>query len=148
MGEAQLKFLLIFQLPVEESDTDSLTSYVHQSSMTASDGIKELDGFSFGIKAPEGLQPKGFENILHPIPELMGMGCCMLDEKHLDCFVKAHPPDSCKRWLTDEIIKFYIIWTLVFRRVFLFALSTNQSSCHVHLFHIYISNESLSKRLQ
>ena len=52
--------------------------------MTASDGEKELDGSSFGTKIPEELQPKGFESIQNPIPALMGMGCCMLDEKHLD----------------------------------------------------------------
>ena len=69
MGEASLKPLLIIPLHVEESDSDSLISYVNQSLMTAN-GMKELDGFSFGIKAPEELQPKGFESILHPIPGL------------------------------------------------------------------------------
>ena len=57
MGEAPSKTSLIFPLPVEESDPDLLISYVHQSLMTASDCMKDLDGFSFGIKAPEGLQP-------------------------------------------------------------------------------------------
>ena len=42
--------------------------------MTATDGMKELDGFSFGIEAPEGLQPKGFEIVWNPVQELMGMG--------------------------------------------------------------------------
>ena len=88
---------LIFSSPVEESDPDSLISNENQSLMTASDGMKELDGFSFGIKAPEELQPKGFESICNPIPALMCMGCCILDEKHLDCFVESHPPDSPKR---------------------------------------------------
>ena len=76
----------------------------------ASDGMKELDGFSFGIKASEGLQPKGLESIQNPIPELMGMGCCILYEKHLDCYVEGHQSDSPKRWLVDEIINFYIFW--------------------------------------
>ena len=48
---------------MKESDPDSLISYVNQSLMTDTDGMKELDGFSFGLKAPEGLQPKGFESI-------------------------------------------------------------------------------------
>ena len=68
MGEASLKPLLIFPLPLGENGHDSLILYVNQSSMRALDGMKELDGFSFGIKAPEGLQPKGFEIVLHPIP--------------------------------------------------------------------------------
>ena len=55
MGEASLKPCLIFPLPVEESDPDSLISYVNHPLMTVSDGVKELDGFSFGIKTPEGL---------------------------------------------------------------------------------------------
>ena len=84
MGEAPSKPSLIFPLPVEENDPDSLISYVNQSLITASDGMKELDGFSFGIKAPEGPQPKGFESILNPIPVLVGMGCCMLNEKDFD----------------------------------------------------------------
>ena len=88
---------LIFPLPVEESDPDSLISSVNQSLMTASAGTKELDGFSFGIKAPEDLQAKGFESIQNPVPALMSMGCCMLDEKHLDCFVEGHPTDLPKR---------------------------------------------------
>ena len=64
--------------------------------MTASDGMKELDGFSFGIKTPEEVQLKGFESIQIPIPALMGMGCCMLDEKHFDCFNEGHPLHSHK----------------------------------------------------
>ena len=63
MGEAPSKPSLIFPLPVKESDPDSSISYVNQSLMTASDGMKVLS-----IKAPEELQQKGFESILHPIP--------------------------------------------------------------------------------
>ena len=47
MGEAPLKPLLIFPLPVEESDI----SYVKQSLMKASNHMKEMDGFSFGLKS-------------------------------------------------------------------------------------------------
>ena len=72
MGEAPLKPLLIFPLSVQDSDANLLISNVNQSLMKASDGMKELDGFSFGIKAPNGLQPKGFESILHPIVGFMG----------------------------------------------------------------------------
>ena len=96
MGEAPSKHSLIFPISVKESDLDSLISYVNQSMMTASDGMKELDGSSFGKKIPEELQPKGFESIQNPIPELMGIGQCMLDEKHLDCFNKGHLLNSCK----------------------------------------------------
>ena len=73
--------MLIFPLPIEDRDPDLLISYVDQSWMRESDGMKELDGFSFGIKAPEELQPKKFESVLHPIPGLMGLGCCILNEK-------------------------------------------------------------------
>ena len=78
--------------------------------MTSSDGMKELDGFNFGINAPKELQLKGFESIQNPISELMGMGCCMLEEKHLEFIYEGHYPDSCKRWLVDEVINFYIFW--------------------------------------
>ena len=69
-----------------------------------------MDGFIFSIKAFEGLQPKGFESILNPIPGLMGMGCCILNEKNLVCFDEGHPPNSPQRWLTDELINFFIFW--------------------------------------
>ena len=95
IGDTPSKPSIIFPLSVEESDPDSLISYVNQPLMTASDGMKELDGFSFGIKAPEELQPKGFESICNPIPALMCMGCCILDEKHLDCFIEG-PSNSPK----------------------------------------------------
>ena len=36
--------------------------------MRASDGMHELDGLTFGVKPTEGLQPKGFESVLHWIP--------------------------------------------------------------------------------
>ena len=78
--------------------------------MTASVGMKELDGSSFGTKACEELQQKGFESIQNPLPALMGMGFCMLDEKHLDCSNESHQSNSCKRWLVDEIINFYVLW--------------------------------------
>ena len=67
MEEAPKKPSLIFPIPIEESDPDSLISSVNQSSMTASVGMKDLDGFSFGIKASEELQPKDFESIKNPI---------------------------------------------------------------------------------
>ena len=70
-----------------------------------------MDEFSFGKKTPEELQPKRFESNWNPIPALMGMGCCILDKKHLACFDEGHPPNSLKRWLVDEIIIFYIFWT-------------------------------------
>ena len=98
MGEAPSKLSLNFP--------SSLISYVNQSLMTVSDGMKKLDWSSFGTKTPEELQPKGFEIIQNTIPLLMGMGCCMLNEKHLDCFNEGHPPNSQKRWLVDEIINF------------------------------------------
>ena len=80
MGDEPSKPSLIFPTPVEASNLDSLISYVNQSLMTASDGMEELDGLSFGTKTPEALQPKGSESIWIPIPALMGMGCCMLHE--------------------------------------------------------------------
>ena len=109
MGEAPLKPSLIFPLFWGESDHGLLISYVNQSLMTASDGMKELDGFSFGIKAPNGLQPKGFESILHPIVGFMGW--CILHENNLDYFDEGHPQNSPKIWLNDEVINFYIFWT-------------------------------------
>ena len=87
---------------MEESDCDLLTSYLNQSLMTASDGMN-------GIKAPEGLQPKGFESILHPFPRIRG--CFILHEKDFVCFDECHPPNSYKRWLTDEIFSFSTLWT-------------------------------------
>ena len=74
-GDAPSKHLLVFPLPAEENNHYSLILYVNQSLMTASDGMRELDGFNFGIKAPFELQPKGFESIQNPIPALIGMGC-------------------------------------------------------------------------
>ena len=41
--ETPLKPSLIFPIPVEESNTESLISYVNQSSITASDVMKVLD---------------------------------------------------------------------------------------------------------
>ena len=73
--------------------------------------MKQMDGLGFGITTSEELQPKGFESIPNPIQALMDMGCCMHDEKHLDCFDEGHPPNSHKQWLVDEIIDFYIFWT-------------------------------------
>ena len=46
MGCAQLKPLLIFSLPMEESDPYSFISFVNQSLMMALDSIKKWDGFS------------------------------------------------------------------------------------------------------
>ena len=91
---------------MEESNHDSFLSYVNQSLMIASYG-------SFGIKSPEGLQPKGIQSILHPVLELMG--CCILHDNDLDFFVEGHPPNSLKDGLTDEIICFYTFWMQVFR---------------------------------
>ena len=56
--EAPLQPLLIFPLHLKKNEPDLLISYVNQSLRTALDGMMELDGFSFGIEAPEGLQPK------------------------------------------------------------------------------------------
>ena len=98
---------LMFPLDLEESDPDSLISYVNQLFMRASDGMKQLDGFSFGVKAPKGLQQKGFKSALHPILGLMG--CFILHEADLDCFDEGHPQNSHKRWLTDETINFYML---------------------------------------
>ena len=53
MGDTPSKPSLFLPLSVEQSDPDLLISFVNQSLMTASDGVKDLDGFSFGIKAPE-----------------------------------------------------------------------------------------------
>ena len=108
MGEVPLKTLFIFLLPLEGSDHVLLISYVNQSFMTSSDGMKGLDGLSFVIKAPEGLQPKRFESVLHLTPVLMG--CCLLHEKDLNCLDEGHSPNSPKQWLTDEIISFYMFW--------------------------------------
>ena len=102
MGEAPLKPLLTFSLTVEESDPDLLISYFNQSLMRASNGMKELDGFSFGVKPSEGLQPKGFESILHPMPWFK-RNYCILHKADLDCFDEGHQQNSRKRWLTDEI---------------------------------------------
>ena len=62
----------MFPLPLNESYPDSLISYVNQSFIRASYGTKESDGFCLGMKAPEGMQSKGFESILHPILGLIG----------------------------------------------------------------------------
>ena len=104
-------------------DPNLLISYVNSSLMTASDNIKDMDGFNFGIKAPEGLQPKGFGSNLHLIPGLMGF--CILHEAGLDCFDEGHQQNSHERWLTDETINFYILWMYVFKCFFLFTLSIN-----------------------
>ena len=122
---------------MEESNPDSLISHKNQSLMTASDDM-ELDGFSYGIKTPEELKAKGFESILHSIPALNGMGCCMLHAKHLDCFDEGHPPNSHKRGLVDEIINFYIFWMGVFRYFSVLTLSTNLCTCHFHLLLVFI----------
>ena len=74
---------------LEGSDPNSLVLYVSHSLMRTSGGMKELDGYTFGVKAPEGLQPKGFESVLHTIPGLTG--CCILYEADLDCFDEGHP---------------------------------------------------------
>ena len=76
--------------------------------MIAPDGTDELDGSSFDTKTPEELQPKGVESIQNPIPALFCIGYCMLDEIHLDCFNEGHSPNSCERWLLDEIINLHI----------------------------------------
>ena len=60
MGEAPLKPLLTFPIPLKESGPISLTLYLNKSLMRASDGMKELDTFTFGVKLTEGRQPKGF----------------------------------------------------------------------------------------
>ena len=104
MEEAPSKPSLIVLIPVKEIDPYSLISYVNKSLMRASDGLKELDGSSFGTKVLKALQPKGVVTTQNPIPALMG--CCMIDEKHLDCFNEGHQPNSHKRWLIDEIINF------------------------------------------
>ena len=114
MREAQSKPSLIFPLPVKNINPDSLISCVNQSLMAASDGMKELDGSSFGTLTPEDLQPKKFESFWNPILALMGVGCCILDEKHLDCFNEGHPEIFCKRSLVDKIINFYEFWMSVF----------------------------------
>ena len=74
MEEAPSKLSLIFPIPVKKSDPDALILYVNQLLMTASDGMKELDGSNFDTKAPEELQPKRFESIQNPLSALMGMG--------------------------------------------------------------------------
>ena len=51
--------------------------------------MKECDGFSFGINAPEGPQTEQFENVLHSMPGLMS--CCILHKADLDCFGEGHP---------------------------------------------------------
>ena len=51
---------LIFPIPVKESNLNSLMSYVNQTLITISDGMKELDGSNCDKKKPEQLQPKGF----------------------------------------------------------------------------------------
>ena len=95
MGEVLLKPSLIFPMPLEESNPDLLILHVNQSMMTASDGMKELDGFNFSIKAPEELKLSGFESILHLIPVLTG--CCILHEADLVFFDKGHPQNFPKR---------------------------------------------------
>ena len=112
-GRSTIEALLIIPLPVKESDHDLLISYVNQSLMKTSDDMKELDGFCFGIKAPEGLQPKRFEFVLHPIPGLMG--CSILYHKDLDCFDEGH-------WLTDEIFNFYDFSCLLFPQTKVYAM--------------------------
>ena len=90
MEEAPLKSSFIFLIPVEESNPDSFISYVNQSLMTALNGMKELNGSSFGTKTSEELQPKEIESILNPIPSLMDMGCCILDGNILIALMKSN----------------------------------------------------------
>ena len=56
MREAPSKPTLNFSILVGENNPKLLISYLNQSLMTASDGMKELDGSSFGTKIPEELQ--------------------------------------------------------------------------------------------
>ena len=105
MRDIPLKPSLIFSLYVDMSHYNLLISYVNQSLMIESDGIKELDGFSFSIKEHEGLQPKEFQSVLHPIPGLMHF--CIHHDTDLDYFDEGHPPNFPKRWLTDQIINFF-----------------------------------------
>ena len=53
---------------LKESDPDLLIPYLNQSLTRALDGMKELDGFTVGLKPTEGLQLKEFESVLHLIP--------------------------------------------------------------------------------
>ena len=94
---------------MKESDPKLLILYVNQSLMTASYGMKELVRFIFGVKAPERLQLKRFESVLHPIPGLRG--CCIFNRKDLLGFDEGLPSNTPKRWLTEELINYYIFWT-------------------------------------
>ena len=82
---------------------------VNQSLTKASVGMKELNGFSFGIEAPARLQSNGFESVLHPISRLKGYS--IISEKDLHCVDEGHPLNFCKQLLTDEIINFSIFLT-------------------------------------
>ena len=53
---------LIFPVTLDESDPDSLCSYLSHLLIRALEGVKELDAFMFGLNAPEGWQPEGFES--------------------------------------------------------------------------------------
>ena len=105
--EAPLKDFLTFPIPLEENDPYLLIEFVNHSLMKVSGGMKELDGFTFGIKKPKELQPTGVKSVLHLIPGLSG--CFILCRADLDCFDEDHPQNSHKRLLMDETIIFYIL---------------------------------------
>ena len=55
MVEAPLKPSLTFPIPLKVSDANSLISYLKKLLMRVSNGMKELDGFTFGVKPSEGM---------------------------------------------------------------------------------------------
>ena len=88
--------------------------------MRALDGMIEIDGFTFGVEAPEELQPKRFYTDLHPILGLMG--CCILYEADLLCFDKGHQQNSYNQWLMFEILNLRHFGGKVIRHIFLFNI--------------------------
>ena len=65
--DEQIHLLSTFLIHLKESDHDLLIACINQSLIVASGGLKEFNGFNFGVKPPEGLHPKGFESVFHPI---------------------------------------------------------------------------------
>ena len=84
---------------------NSFISYLNQSLISSSDCMKELDRFTFEIKAHVGLQKRVWMCYASKFRVIR-----ILHEADLDCFDKGQPQNFYKRWLIDEIINFYKLW--------------------------------------
>ena len=68
----QIHPISMFSLHLAGGYPDLLIEHAIQPLMVASDGMKKLNGFDFGVKPNKGLHPKWFESILHQIRGLIG----------------------------------------------------------------------------